>query len=81
MKFTVHIRYYHPSLEIGLEDIRNAWFLARDKEPVKLNCVVHRGSLAYRFPQSGRRVSYRFLKKGLIKKTLILRLPMPLLPF
>ena len=69
MRIPVNIRYYHKTLQIGLEDIRNAW-LVSGKEPVKLKTIVYQGQLYYRLPLSGKRISYRELKKGLIKKQL-----------
>ena len=68
-------------MQIGIEDIKNAWFLPENEAPVKLNTIVHQGQLTYRFPSSGKRISYRQLKKGLIKKRIIVRQPIELLPF
>ena len=73
------IRYVHPVYNIGLQDIRNAWLL--DKQPVKLTTTIYRGSLIFRIPGSGKRISYRTLKKGLVKKKIIIRQPLYLLPF
>ena len=73
------IKYFHPVYNIGLQDIRNAWFL--EKSPVKLVTTVYRGNLIFRLPGSGKRISYRMLKKGLVKKTIIIRQPLNLLPF
>ncbi len=71
--------YYHPVLNIGVQDIRNVWLL--NDVPVKLALALHRGSLVFRLPGSGKRVSYHTLKRGLIKKTFIISLPLQLLPF
>lgn len=73
------IRYFHPGFNIGLQDIRNAWLLYQP--PVKLITTIYRGNLVFRLPGSGKRVSYRTLKKGLVKKTIVLKLPVQLLPF
>lgn len=73
------INYIHPGLGIGLQNIRNAWL--PENEPVKLTTTLHRGNLIYRIPGSGKRISYRTLKKGLIKKQLIIRQSLQLLPF
>ncbi|MGQ0738068.1 MAG: hypothetical protein ACT4OJ_03320 [Bacteroidota bacterium] len=81
MKFIIGIKYFHPRLQIGLEDIRNAWLISEKKEPVQLKTVIHQGRLHYRLPQSGKRISYRTLKKGLVKKKMNIRLPYQLLPF
>jgi len=81
MKFSISIKYYHPALQIGIEDIKNAWFLPVSGVPVKLNTIVYQGQLTYRFPASGKRISYRQLKKGLVKKIIFLHLPVDMLPF
>lgn len=73
------IKYFHPDLNIGLQDVRNAWLL--NKPPVKLNTTTYRGSLIYRIPGTAKRISYRTLKKGLVKKTIVIRHPISLLPF
>jgi len=73
------INYFNPSLNIGLQDIRNAWFLS--EKPLKLSVSFHRGTLVYRMPGSGKRISYRTLKKGLVKKKIIINQPIYLLPF
>jgi hypothetical protein len=63
-----------------LQDVRNAWLLS--EKPVKLSTSFHRGSLIYRLPgTSGKRISYRTLKKGLIKKKIVINQPVYLLPF
>ena len=73
------LNYYHPGLNIAMQDVRNVWLL--NEKPVKLTASLHRGSLVFRLPHAGRRISYRALKKGLIKKEIIILLPMQLLPF
>ena len=75
----VLINSFHPIYNIGLQDIRNAWLL--DKIPVKLKTTTYRGILIYRIPGSGKRISYLRLKKGLVKKTIIIRQHFDLLPF
>lgn len=71
--------YFHPGLNIGMQDIRNLWMLG--PEPVKLITTLHQGNLVYRIPGSRKRISYRTLKKGLQKKKIILKQPLYLLPF
>ncbi len=73
------IKYFHPGLNVGLQDIRNAWLLSNP--PVKLQITLHRGTLAYRLPGSRRRISYNTLKKGLIKKHILIQTDFQLLPF
>ena len=75
------IKYFHPALAIGLQDIRNAWLLLPGKEPLKLRTIMHQGNLSYRLPVSGKRVSYRSIKKGLIKKQIIIKEEQCRIPF
>jgi hypothetical protein len=76
---TITIRYYNPELKIGLQDVRNAWLLS--EQPIKLSCAFHQGKLIYRIPVSQKRISYRTLKKGLVKKEIIIKQPVYVLPF
>jgi len=80
LNYIITIRYFNPFLKIGLQDVRNAWYLA-DKTPVQLTTIIYQGALYFRFPGSGRRISYKQLKKGLIKKQIDLIMPLELLPF
>lgn len=73
------IKHFHPRLNVGLQDIRTAWLLY--DSPVKLFTAIHRGNLVYRMPNSGKRISYLTLKKGLIKKRIIIKQELHLLPF
>ncbi|NOT50976.1 MAG: hypothetical protein HOP10_06840 [Chitinophagaceae bacterium] len=73
MNFIITIKYFHPQLQIGLEDPRNAWWFAAGKQPVKINALIYQGQLYYRIPVSGKRISYKQLKKGLIKKQIIIQ--------
>ncbi len=73
------IHYFHPGLNIGIQDVRNAWHLTNP--PVKLSVTMYRGALVFRLPGSVKRISYHTLKKGIIKKEMVIRLPVQLLPF
>lgn len=53
MRFSISIKYYNPGLQIGIEDIKNAWYLPDGAAAVKLSTIVYQGQLAYRFPSSG----------------------------
>jgi hypothetical protein len=75
----VTIKYFHPVLQVGIQDIRNVWLLKNN--PVKLITTLHRGNLVFRIPGSRKRISYQTLKKGLIKKEIIIQQPLYLLPF
>jgi hypothetical protein len=81
MKFSIEIKYFHPQLKIGLENIKEAWLLSDIKNPIELKTIIHQGNLYYRIPNSGQRISYRILKKGLIKKKIRIPLVLNLLPF
>ena len=35
----ITIRYFNPVLKIGLQDVRNAWYMA-DKTPVRLTTII-----------------------------------------
>jgi hypothetical protein len=81
MKFRIEIKYFHPVLKIGLENIKDAWLLTDLKNPIELKTIIHQGNLYYRLPGSGKRISYRALKKGLVKKMLSIPLQFSVLPF
>jgi len=63
MKFTIEIKYCHPQLMIGLENIKEAWLLVDIKNQVELKKIIHQRNLYYRRPDSGKKISYRILKK------------------
>ncbi len=73
------LRYFHPGLNIGMYNLKNVWLL--EPEPLQLTVSVYRGNLIYRVPVTGKRISYRTLKKGLIKKIILIKQPVNLLPF
>lgn len=80
MLFTeITLRYYHPRLNIGMANLKSIWLL--EPEPVQILATVYRGALIYRMPGSRKRISYRMLKKGLVKTTRIIKQPLHLLPF
>ncbi|MCB0410642.1 MAG: hypothetical protein KDD29_10515, partial [Flavobacteriales bacterium] len=70
MNSFIEIKYFHPTLKIGLENIRSAWLLSDIKNPVALKTICYQGNLYYRMPQSGKKISYKTLKAGLIKKVI-----------
>jgi hypothetical protein len=75
----IYIKYVHLKLNIGLKDVRNVWLL--EPEPVQLTVAVHRGSLVYRMPVSGKRISYRQLKKNLVKQSFVIKRLLYVSPF
>ena len=44
MQFLITIKYFNPRLQIGLEDIRNAWFFPGNENPLKLKTIIHQVS-------------------------------------
>ena len=74
----INIKYINPALNLGIEDVRNVWILSAN--PVKLTTTIHQGNLIFRFPVSGKRISYKTLKRGLIKKQFIFCRSYELLP-
>lgn len=70
----IEIKFINPQLKIGLVDWRNVYLLS----PISaLNVEVHKGMLVYRAKGSSKRFTYKQLKKGLIRKKVILRERLP----
>jgi hypothetical protein len=44
----IRIKYFHPGMKPGLQDIRYVWLV--EAEPVKLTATLYRGNLVFRFP-------------------------------
>lgn len=68
----IRINYFNPVLKIGLTSWREAWLLT-GKYPEKLYTELYRNRLVFRIRGSNKRISYQYLKKGLIKKVLHLQ--------
>ena len=74
----VQFKYYNPGFNIAFNSWREV-YLATDC-PVLLKPEIHRGSLVYRMPGNGRRISYKKLKQGMLKQNIELQfelLPKP----
>lgn len=63
----IKIKYLNVSLQIGMVNWREVYLLK--PHLIKLNVEVDEGRLVYRATGSGRRISYKTLKKGLRKKS------------
>jgi hypothetical protein len=63
----IKIKYFNESLQIGMVNWREVYLLK--PQITKLNVEVDRGRLVYRPTGSGKRISYKTLKKGLRKKS------------
>jgi hypothetical protein len=69
-----YIKLFHPRLKIGLANWREAW-LFTGEYPEKLYAEVYKGMLVFRKRGSATRISYQQLKKGLIKKNILINEP------
>jgi hypothetical protein len=78
MEQIVRIQYVNEALQIGLVNWRQAWLLST-KPPQQLYTEVYKGKLVFRIPGTSRRISYQRIKKGLIKRQVIIQ--QELLPF
>ena len=66
MKRKIWFRYYNQRLNLGMISIKEVYLLS--PIPVVLEPEVYRGSLVYRAKGSAKRISYRQVKDGLVKK-------------
>jgi len=48
MDHIIKIRYFNPILKIGLQDVRNAWYLA-NQTPIQLTTIIYQGALYFSF--------------------------------
>lgn len=76
---TIKIKFIHQQHNLGFEEARKLWLLTAN--PVLLPVSVYRGNLCYRLPGTGRRLSYRQLKKGWVKKEFNIEFKIGPLPF
>ncbi len=73
MEQIVHIKYLNPLLNIGLVN----WREVRDISsgfPEKLYTELYKGNLVFRKKGSSKRISYKQLKNGLVKKEIVIQL-------
>jgi hypothetical protein len=75
------LKYYNEQLRIGLADWKTVFVFNKSSQPVQMQPEFQRGQLVYRIPGSSQRISYRKLKKGLIKKAMEVFIPDLVLPF
>ena len=72
------IKQFNPKLNIGLVNWREAWLFCGEYQE-KLYTEVHKGKLVFRQRDSSIRISYQQIKKGLIRKEIIIKEePLPL---
>jgi hypothetical protein len=78
----IYLQYYNEQLKVGLADWKTVFlFEANGQEPIQLLPEFHRGQLVYRGCGKSKRISYRQIKKGLIKKVTNIFIPDFILPF
>jgi hypothetical protein len=64
------IKFVNEKLKIGMASWRKVYLLS---PLTPLNVEVHKGALVYRAAGSGKRFTYKQLKKGLVKRKMIIR--------
>lgn len=65
MEQKIQLKYIDKNLQIGLVNWREAYLLY--PEIIRLSVGVDRGRLVYRIKGKNRRISYKRVKKGLIR--------------
>ena len=68
------LKYWNAQLQIGLADWKNVYQFPQQQI---LQKEIHQGRLCYRLKGSSKRISYHQLKKGLIKKEIIIKEELP----
>lgn len=63
----IRFKYFNESLQIAMINWREVYLLK--PHLIKMNVEVDKGRLVYRATGSGKRISYKTLKKGLKKKS------------
>ncbi|MDB5198462.1 MAG: hypothetical protein JWO92_425 [Chitinophagaceae bacterium] len=68
------LKYWNAQLQIGLYDWKNVYQFPQQQ---LLQTEIHQGKLCYRLKGSSKRISYDKIKKGLIKKQVIIKEELP----
>ena len=68
---SVQFKYYNPGLNIAFTNWREVYLV--QEPPVLLKPEIHRSSLVYRLPETGRRISYKKITQGLLKQNIVLQ--------
>lgn len=68
------LKYWNAQLQIGLADWRNVYQFPQQQLLYK---EIHQGKLCYRLKGSSKRISYDHIKKGLVKKEMIIKEELP----
>jgi hypothetical protein len=72
MEQKTFVKLFNPQLKIGLVSWCEAW-LFETEYPEKLYTEVYKGRLVFRQRSSSKRTSYCNLKKGLIRKQILIK--------
>lgn len=70
----VILKYWNAKLQIGLIDWKNVY---RFSQQQLMKAELHQGKLYYRAKGSSKRISYDQIKKGLVKKQIIIKEYLP----
>jgi hypothetical protein len=70
----VILKYWNAQLQIGFADWKNVYQFPQQQI---LQKEIHQCKLCYRLKGSSKRISYRQLKKGLIRKKIIIKEELP----
>lgn len=68
------LKYWNAQLQIGLADWRNVYQFPQEEI---MFTEIHQGKLCYRCKWFSKRISYDRLKKGLVKKRLVIKEELP----
>ncbi len=67
----INLKYCNPTLNIAFSTWNEVYLMG--DVPVKLKPAYYRGSHIYRLPATGKRISYKKLKQGMLLKPTILQ--------
>lgn len=71
----IKLRYYHPGLKVAFENWKEIYLIGEGQYFELLSTEVYQGQLVYRVKGSSKRITWRRIKKGLLKKEVLLYLP------
>lgn len=68
------LKYWNAQLQIGMQDWKTVYQFPQQE---KMSVEIHQNKLYYRIRGQSKRISYSQLKKGLIKKQIIIKEHLP----
>lgn len=68
------LKYWNAQLQIGISDWKNVY---QFPQQILLQKEIHQVKLCYRLKGSSKRISYNQIKKGLVKREIILKAESP----